>query len=124
MGNMAYHIAILNFPRKGGVCNESDVSLPGGRRSGPMLNRPGAGPVPDAVQSNQKQKRRMNMKTYKCEEMMCEGCVNRIKKGLDGAGIKNTVDVSVKTVTIDGDKDCEAKAVEILDDLGFSAVEV
>ena len=22
------------------------------------------------------------MKTYKCEEMMCEGCVNRIKKGL------------------------------------------
>ena len=31
------------------------------------------------------------MKTYKCEEMMCEGCVNRIKKGLDGAGIKNTV---------------------------------
>ena len=25
------------------------------------------------------------MKTYKCEEMMCEGCVNRIKKGLDGA---------------------------------------
>ena len=42
------------------------------------------------------------MKTYKCEEMMCEGCVNRIKKGLDGAGIKNTVDLSVKTVTIDG----------------------
>ena len=57
----------------------------------------------------------MNMKTYKCEEMMCEGCVNRIK---------NTVDLSVKTVTIDGDKDCEAKAVEILDDLGFTAVEV
>lgn len=66
----------------------------------------------------------MNLKTYKCEEMMCEGCVNRIKKGLDGAGIKNTVDLSVKTVTIDGDKDCEAKAVEILDDLGFTAVEV
>ena len=55
---------------------------------------------------------------------MCEGCVNRIKKGLDGAGIKNTVDLSVKTVTIDGDKDCEAAAVEILDDLGFTAVEV
>ena len=34
------------------------------------------------------------MKTYKCEEMMCDGCVNRIKKGLDGAGIKNTVDLS------------------------------
>jgi len=47
-----------------------------------------------------------------------------IKKGLDGAGIKNTVDLSVKTVTIDGDADCEARAVEILDDLGFTAVEV
>ena len=45
-------------------------------------------------------------------------------RSLDGAGIKNTVDLSVKTVTIDGDKDCEAKAVEILDDLGFTAVEV
>ena len=55
------------------------------------------------------------MKTYKCEEMMCEGC---------GAGIKNTVDLSVKTVTVDGDTDAEARAVEILDDLGFTAVEV
>ncbi len=64
------------------------------------------------------------MKTYKCEEMMCEGCVNRIKKGLDGAGIKNTVDLSVKTVTVDGDTDAEARVVEILDDLGFTAVEV
>ena len=64
------------------------------------------------------------MKTFKCEEMMCGGCVNRIKKGLDGAGIKNTVDLSVKTVTVDGDTDAEARAVEILDDLGFTAVEV
>lgn len=64
------------------------------------------------------------MKTYKCEEMMCEGCVNRIKKGLDGADIKNTVDLAAKTVTIDGCAGCEAKAVEILDDLGFTAVEV
>lgn len=61
------------------------------------------------------------MKTYKCEEMMCEGCVNRIKKGLDAANIKNTVDLATKTVTVEGD---EAQAVEILDDLGFSAVEV
>lgn len=64
------------------------------------------------------------MKTFKCEEMMCEGCVSRIKKGLDEADIKNTVDLASKTVTIDEDADCEAKAVEILDDLGFSAVEV
>lgn len=64
------------------------------------------------------------MKTFKCEEMMCEGCVSRIKKGLEGAGIKNTVDLTAKTVTIEGDGDCEARAVELLDDLGFSAVEV
>lgn len=64
------------------------------------------------------------MKTYKCEEMMCDGCVNRIKKGLDAADIKNTVDLASKTVTIDGCASCESKAVEILDDLGFTAVEV
>lgn len=64
------------------------------------------------------------MKTFKCEEMMCEGCVSRIRKGLDAAEIKNTVDLSNKTVTIDGCESCEKKAVEILDDLGFSAVEV
>jgi copper chaperone len=64
------------------------------------------------------------MKTFKCEEMMCGGCVNRIKKGLDAADIKNKVDLDSKTVTIDGCGSCEAKAVEILDGLGFSAVEV
>lgn len=64
------------------------------------------------------------MKTFKCEEMMCEGCVSRIRKGLEAADIKNTVDLAGKTVTIDGSESCEKKAVEILDDLGFSAVEV
>lgn len=63
------------------------------------------------------------MKKYKCGEMMCEGCVNRIKKGLSGADIKNTVDLETKTVTIEGGAECEAMAVEILDDLGFTAVE-
>ena len=64
------------------------------------------------------------MKTFKCEEMMCEGCVNRIKKGLNGAGIRSTVELASKTVAIDGDSACEAKAVEILDDLGFSAEQI
>lgn len=63
------------------------------------------------------------MKKFKCGEMMCEGCVNRIKKGLDGAGIKNTVDLATKTVAIEGGSASEAEAVEILDDLGFTAVE-
>lgn len=64
------------------------------------------------------------MKTFRCEEMMCEGCVGRIRKALDAAEIKNTVTLADKTVTIEGCSACEAKAVEILDDLGFSAVEV
>ena len=46
------------------------------------------------------------MKTYKCEEMMCNGCVSRIDKALTEAEIKHT------------------KAVEILDDLGFTPVEL
>lgn len=62
------------------------------------------------------------MKKFKCEEMMCEGCVNRIKAGLEGAGIKHTVDLASKTVDVD--ELCQEKAVEILDDLGFSAVEI
>ncbi|MCI8512198.1 MAG: heavy-metal-associated domain-containing protein [Lachnospiraceae bacterium] len=60
------------------------------------------------------------MKTYKCEEMMCEGCVARIDKALTAASIGHTVDLATKTVTVEGK---EAEAVEILDDLGFSAVE-
>lgn len=64
------------------------------------------------------------MKTFKCEEMMCEGCVSRIKRGLDAVNIKHTVDLPTKTVTVDGSTSCEAKAVEILNDLGFFAVEV
>lgn len=63
------------------------------------------------------------MKTYKCEEMMCEGCVARIDKALTAASIEHKVDLATKTVTIEGCANCEKKTVEILDDLGFSAVE-
>ncbi len=62
------------------------------------------------------------MKTYRCEEMMCNGCVSRIDKGLDQAGITHKVDLNTKTVMIE-DESAVSKAVEILDDLGFSAVE-
>ena len=64
------------------------------------------------------------MKTYKCEEMMCNGCVNRIDKALTGAEIKHTISLENKTVTIDGCANCEKMAVELLDDLGFTAVEI
>ena len=64
------------------------------------------------------------MKTYKCEEMMFNGCVSRIDKALTEAEIKHTVSLEDKTVTIDGCAHCETKAVEILDDLGFTPVEL
>ena len=68
--------------------------------------------------------RRENMKKFKCEEIMCEGCVSRIDKALTAAEIEHQVDLNSKTVTIEGCGHCEKKAVEILDDLGYSAVEV
>ena len=62
------------------------------------------------------------MKTYRCDEMMCNGCVSIINKGLDHEGIGHKVDLETKTVVIEEEKDY-GKAVEILDDLGFTAVE-
>ena len=64
------------------------------------------------------------MKKFKCEEIMCGNCVSRIDKALTAAEIEHQVDLNSKTVTIEGCEHCEKKAVEILDDLGFSAVEV
>lgn len=64
------------------------------------------------------------MKKFKCEEIMCEGCVARIDKALTAAEIEHHVDLNSKTVTVEGCEHCEKKTVEILDDLGYSAVEV
>lgn len=63
------------------------------------------------------------MKTLRCEEMMCGTCVSRIEKALTEASIGHKVDLDKKTVTIVEDG-CEEQVIEILDDLGFSAVEV
>ena len=46
------------------------------------------------------------------------------RHSLKQAKIDHKVDLETKTVTIEGCENCAAKAVEILDDLGFSAVEV
>lgn len=64
------------------------------------------------------------MRKYKCEEMMCNGCVGRIEKALGEAGIGHRVELNDKTVSLDGDESVIKRAVELLDDLGFSAVEV
>lgn len=62
------------------------------------------------------------MKKFKCEEMMCNHCVSRIDTALTEAKIEHSIDLDSKTVTIEGSEDCEKKAVEILDDLGFDPV--
>lgn len=64
------------------------------------------------------------MKVFKCEEMMCDHCVSRITGALTEAGLDHKVSLADKTVTIEGCETCFAKAVEILDDLGFTAVEI
>jgi len=64
------------------------------------------------------------MKKFLCEEMMCDHCVSRIHNALEKAGIGHEVDLASKTVSVDGDETRVKEAVEILDDLGFSAVEV
>ena len=63
------------------------------------------------------------MKKFKCEDMMCGHCVARIEEGLKGAGISHSVSLEEKSVTVNEDKDCE-KAAQILDDLGFTPVEI
>ena len=63
------------------------------------------------------------MKQFKCEEMMCDHCVSRIDGALSEAKIEHQIDLAAKTVTI-VDESCVSQAVEVLDDLGFSAVEI
>lgn len=63
------------------------------------------------------------MKTFKCEEMMCSHCVSRIHGALEENNIGHEVVLDSKTVQIENDSDVE-NAIEILDDLGFSAVEI
>lgn len=64
------------------------------------------------------------MTVLKAEDMMCDHCVERIKNGLEGAGIEAKVNLSDKTVSIDGDESVVEKTKEILGDLGFFAEEV
>lgn len=55
------------------------------------------------------------------KEMSCNHCVERIGKALEAAGIKHSIDLATKTVTIDGCENCVKKAIEELDDIGFTA---
>lgn len=60
------------------------------------------------------------MFTISVPDMMCENCVKRITNALNEAELKFGVDLSSKTVTIDGCQHCLKTAMEELEDLGFT----
>lgn len=53
-------------------------------------------------------------------DMHCEACVRRITKALDSAGLKFTISLENKTVTVDGCEHCLKTALSELEDLGFT----
>ena len=59
------------------------------------------------------------MTVLKVEDMHCEKCVERISKAFDKAELTYEVNLSDKTVSVDGCENCVAKAKEILEDRGF-----
>ncbi len=63
------------------------------------------------------------MTVLKVASMRCENCVKRITAALKESGLNFKLDLSQKTVEIDGDTAAVDKAIAVLDDLGFSAAE-
>lgn len=61
------------------------------------------------------------MKVLKVSDMHCGKCVERITKTLEEEKLDFSVSLTDKTVTINGCDGCVAKALEKLDDIGFSA---
>ena len=53
-------------------------------------------------------------------DMHCENCVKRINNALEEAGIKFSVDLAEKTVTVAGCEHCLSTALTELEDLGFT----
>ncbi|MDD5934910.1 MAG: heavy-metal-associated domain-containing protein [Clostridiales bacterium] len=61
------------------------------------------------------------MTTLNIQEMKCNHCVQRINSLLDELNIKHSTSLDHKTVTIEGTKEDVNKAIEELDDIGFTA---
>lgn len=53
-------------------------------------------------------------------DMHCIKCVERIEKALAETGIKFTVELENRTVTVDGCEHCLKTALTSLEDLGFT----
>lgn len=61
------------------------------------------------------------MRLIKAEDMHCQMCVERIEKAMDKAGLRCEISLEDKTVAVE-DLHVE-EAIEIIDDLGFEAME-
>ena len=53
-------------------------------------------------------------------DMHCNKCVERIEKALSATGIKFSISLEEKTVTVDGCDHCLKTALNELEDLGFA----
>ena len=62
------------------------------------------------------------MPVIKVADMHCEKCVARISKIMSEEGLDFEVNLSEKTVTINGCQHCVKTALEALDDLGFEGI--
>ena len=61
------------------------------------------------------------MTTLRVPDMHCEKCVARITNALNGAGLKFSVSLEDKTVTVDGSAADVERARAEQDDIGFTA---
>jgi copper chaperone CopZ len=60
------------------------------------------------------------MTEIKVPDMHCANCVRRITEALGEAGLRFSVDLESKTVSVDGCEGCVGSARGILEDLGFT----
>lgn len=61
------------------------------------------------------------MKALKVPDMHCQMCVNRINTAFEEDQISCTIALTAQTVTVSDDD--VAKAIDTLDDLGFTVAE-
>lgn len=59
-------------------------------------------------------------KVISVPDMHCDACVRRITNALNEAGLKFTVSLESKTVTVDGCENCLKTALSEIEDLGFT----
>ena len=59
-------------------------------------------------------------KVISVPDMHCDACVKRITNALNAAGLKFTVSLESKTVTVSGCEHCLKPALSEIEDLGFT----